>query len=494
MPAPGDSKDTLEPPLTRRFAFVSSSIEYTQGVLPVADALERAGYAVYWVSFRGYERHWLIRNGVQPPRILDTLATFDASRFAHKELVLTRKLVRLENGAPPYVNDIILMDRMLKRKSAAFAYAYIAHLDTILTAYLQEHGIQFVSAGRDTALQIVCAKVCARLGIVSVVPTVIRLPDDRYGFCLGYTESEFVKFREAGDAERQQARTFLRLFRETKPIPSSVFFEKKNNAFVQRIPRDVRLCAAFVWRGLHDLNNDFTRYSLRRLFGMYVRRRLNALHVRLAPVFAPVGERPFAIYAYQMQPESSVDVLAPYVSDQPALIRQIVRALPASHELYVKPHPDHIGGLARRELLALKNIPGVRLVSPFLPSHDLMMRASVIFTLTGTMSFEAALHGVPSIIFAPEFFRAVPGVYYCRSALDLPALFARLLSRPNTDQEEEIVAFLASRFANSFVGRVSPYGGPFSDVEVTELVRAYETAYRALVTPAPSSIRASAIA
>lgn len=482
-----------------RLAFVSSSIEYSQGILPVARALERAGYAVHWISFRGYERDWLIRHGVPRRQILDTLAGFDACRFAENEFVLSRRLARLENGAPPYVNDIILMDRMLKRKKAAFAYAYIAHLDEVLTGYLQEHGIQFVSAGKDTALQIVCAKVCARLGIASVVPTVIRLPDDRYGFCLGYTESEFVKFREAGDAERLQARAFLRLFRETKPIPSVVFFEKKNNAFVRRLPRDIGLCAAFFWRGLHDLNNDFTRHSLRRLFRMYVRRRVNALHVALAPVFAPVGARPFAVYAYQMQPESSVDVLASYVSDQPALIRQIARALPASHELYVKPHPDHIGGLSRRELLALKNIPGVRLVSPFLPSHELMMRAAVILTLTGTMAFEAALHGVPAIIFAPQFFRALPGVHYCRSPLDLPALFTRLLSssttgHPRTDHDAEIVEFLALHFANSFVGRVSPYASAFSDAEVAELVNAYDMAYRALAAPVPSSVRASAIA
>lgn len=467
--------------MTKGFAFVSSSFEYTCGVLPVARMLEQRGYEVHWISFRGYERHWLMRNGVAPARILDTLATFDPKGSAAAEVI--QSLTRLENGSPPHANDIILMDRLLKRKPDEFGYAYLAHLERSLSEYFLRHDIRFVSAGRDTALQLVCAKVCERLGIASVVPTAVRLPDDRYGFCLGHTENEFVRFRTADEADRANARDFLRLFRETKPVPHNVLVERRNNSFLLRVPRDVGLYGSFFVRGLHDLGNDYTRYSLRQLFGMYLRRRLNALHVSLAPPFEPLGDRPFVIYAYHMQPESSVDVLASYVSDQPALIRQIARSLPATHELYVKPHQDHVGGLSRAELLELKRIPGVRLISPFVPSHALMLRSQAILTLTGTMAFQGALHGVPSIIFAQQFFRTLPGVHYCASPLDLPALFSRVLSQPKVNHDAEIVEFLAQQIANSFVGRVSPYVTEFTETEITGLVNAYATAYRALVNP-----------
>jgi hypothetical protein len=470
--------------MTKGFAFVSSSFEYTRGVLPLARRLEQSGFAVHWISFRGYERHWLRSQGVPPDRILDTLQTFDPSR--HRGAELMRALTRLENGSPPQINDIILMDRLLKLKPDDFAYAYLAHLDEVLSAYLLQHDIRFVSAGRDTALQIVCAKVCKRLGIASVVPTAVRLPDDHYGFCPGHTETEFIRFREAGESEREQAREFLRMFRETRPIPHNVLVERRHNSFLRRLPQDVSLYSAFFMRGLHDMGNDFTRYSLRQLFGMYLRRRLNALHLSLAPPFEPLGDQPFVIYAYHMQPESSVDVLASYVSDQPALIRQIARSLPANYELYVKPHQDHVGGLSRAELLTLRRIPGVRLISPFLPSHELMLRSRAILTLTGTMAFQGALHGVPSIIFAEQFFRTLPGVNYCVSPLELPALFARVLTQPKMNHDAQIVEFLAQQIANSFVGRVSPYVMEFSETEIVGLVNAYETAWQALV---PSGAR-----
>jgi hypothetical protein len=468
--------------MSKDFAFVSSSFEYTRGVLPLAQRLEAHGYRVHWISFRGYERDWLLENGVAQSRILDTLGTFDPQRMRAEEV--QHELDRLDGGGTPYVNDIILMDRLLRLKRDGFAYAYLAHLHRAINHFLQERDIRFVSAGRDTALQIVCAKICARLGIVSVVPTAIRLPDDRFGFCVGHTEAAFVRFQHAGEAERAQARAFLRLFRETRPVPHNVFVERRHNSFLRRLPQDIELYTAFFTRGLHDRGNDYTRYSLKKLFGMYLRRRFNAVHLAVAPPYEPLGSKPFVIYAYHMQPESTVDVLASYFSDQPAVIEQIARSLPSDHELYVKPHQDHVGGLGRRQLLALKHIPGVRLVAPFESSHELMLRSKAIVTLTGTMSFQGALHGVPSIIFAPQFFGSLPGVHRCASPLELPAILAKVLAGDRGDHDAEIVEFLALQIANSFVGRVSPYVDPFSEAEIGTLIRAYDAAYVKLVAPA----------
>jgi hypothetical protein len=319
------------------------------------------------------------------------------------------------------------------------------------------------------------------------------MPDDRYAFCQGHLEAEFVKFRDPNDADRRWAREFLSTFRDSKPIPWAVLLERKNNQFLRRVPADIRLFMGMLRWGRHDRNNDFTRYSMRRLLAMYVRRRWNALHVRAAPLFEPLGERPFVLYAYQMQPESSIDVLSSYMSNQPELITQIARSLPATHELYVKPHPDHVGGLTRRQLTELKRIPGVRLISPFLPSHDLMVRAAVVLTPTGTMAFQAAMHGVPAVIFAPEFFRAMPGVHYCRTLTDLPQIFQAVLNQPRGGSDAAIVEFLAANYVNSFLGRVSPYGSAFDPAEIASLLSAYKEVFQKLTRQAPAALLARAL-
>lgn len=471
---------------TRHFAFLSSSIEYTQGILPLARRMERHGYRIHWISFRGFERHWLIQNGVPPDRILDTIGTFEPERYSDAEI--TERLQRLEGDSMPLANDIILMDRKLKLKPKAFSQAYLAHIERVLTEFVIDRRIAFVSAGRDNALQISCGKICARLGIPSVVPTVARMPDDRYGFCLGHTEWEFVTFRDPTDRDRAEAREFLEVFRETKPVPSAVLYERRNSRFLRRVHRDLAQWIRMALRGYYDRGNDFTRYSAGRLLKMFWTKRLNALIVKTFPVYEQFGSRPFVLYAVMMQPESSIDVLASFLSDQKTLITQIARSTPASLDLYIKAHPDYVGGMSRQQLLELRSIPGTRLIFPDRHTHDLMKKAAVVITPTGTMAFEAALHGIPSVIFAPEFFRHIPGVHYCSTATELPALLQRLLTEPRRDRDDEIVDFLGFIFANTFVGRVTTYMGPFSEDELRDLHDAYDRIYERLVRTRSESV------
>jgi capsule polysaccharide export protein KpsC/LpsZ len=171
------------------------------------------------------------------------------------------------------------------------------------------------------------------------------------------------------------------------------------------------------------------------------------------------------------------------VSDQGYLISAIAKSTPCTHDLYVKPHPDHIGGRSRAELLELAKIPGVRLISPHLNSHDLIQGASIVLTPTGTMAMESAFFRVPSIVFADEFFKAMPFVHHCRSLGELPELIPRLLSSPRPDRSSEMISFLAYQFANSFAGRYNTYIGPYSEEELTTLVHAYSVVYDRLRQP-----------
>jgi hypothetical protein len=459
----------------KRMAFVSSSFEYTRGILPFARRLEQHGYTVFWVSFRQYELNWLRQQGVDDDRILDTSGGVREGLYADAEI--DERLARLENGRAPFVNDIILMDRLVKLKSARFARTYLAHIERLLTAFLVDNGITLVSAGRDTVLQISCAKICERLRIPSVVPTVTRIPDDRYGFCLGYMDDVFVRMAEVTDEHRRAAAELLRNFRAERPIPTTIILERKNNQFLRRIPKDIRLSLQAIRRGLADRDNDFTRYTFGQLLRMYLRRRFQAMHVRLAPMFEPTGSRPFVLYAYQMQPESSVDVLANVFSDQMALLTQIARAVPSTHDFYVKPHPDHVGGLSRSTLMKIKALPGVRLISPFVNSHDLMHRASLVVTPSGTMAFEAALHGRCSIVFSRPFFAALPAVHRSSSPEELPCLIRRLITDPPQLDDAEVEAFLARLQADTFAGRVTDYFGPFVEAEFESMIRSYDLLY-----------------
>ncbi len=157
-----------------------------------------------------------------------------------------------------------------------------------------------------------------------------------------------------------------------------------------------------------DVGNDYTRYTIPRLVQMYLQRRWNLLQIVLKPPYDRMGDRPLVLYALHMQPESSIDVFGSYFADQVVLIEQIARSLPATHDLYVKAHPDDVDGRPLSFYRRLKTIPGVKIIDPRMDSRPLMRTCDLVFTVSGTIAYEAGLLQIPAITFARNFFQRPP--------------------------------------------------------------------------------------
>jgi len=462
----------------KNVALLPSHLE--PGQYTLAQRFEQAGFRIFWITHTTFDRLWLIRLGAPADRILDTTLP-DSLQMTEAEIDAC--LLRLEAGAAPFINDIIEMDRRLKHKSYAFARAYLAHIEKVLTDFLTRNAIRYVSNGRDTALHLACHKICQRLGIPSVVPTIMRIPDNRFGFCVGYREAEFVRLGAPDRDDFDEARRLVKQFREKKTLSETSQFERRNSRYLRRLIPDLKRFLTLAYRASHRPGDDVGRYSMPQLLKMFLRKRINALHLKAAPVWEPRGNRPYVLYGLQMQPESSIDVLASFVSNQTNLIALIAKSTPCTHEVYVKPHPEYVGGVARGHLLAIKRIPGVRLVSPFLSSHQLIMQAAVVLTPTGTMAMESAFFGVPSVIFAEEFFRGLPSVNYCANPNELPKLIPKLIATGRREVFDSVVDFVADYLARSFPGRVTNYLGPYTEEELASLVHAYSIVYDYLNDP-----------
>src|SRR5207249_203047 len=130
-------------------------------------------------------------------------------------------------------------------------------------------------------------------------------------------------------------------------------------------------------------------------------------------------------------------------SDQFALITLIARSLPVSHDLYVKIHPTDVDGRSLSWFRRIAAIPGVRLINYDVSSRALVERASIVFTLTGTIGYEAALLGKTVITFAKNFYNGLPTVRYCDTPTGLPSLIAASLEHhPTADLDERAIEFL----------------------------------------------------
>jgi hypothetical protein len=201
-------------------------------------------------------------------------------------------------------------------------------------------------------------------------------------------------------------------------------------------------------------------------------------------------DQPFASYFLHIQPEYTVEGVAFEYQDQIALVRNIIAALPADVLLCVKEHRISAGTRPQSFYGELVSIPNVWLLHDTMDSFEIIQRACLNLTLSGTVALESMCFGVPVISFGDVYYEHFRGVHRVRTMAELCRLVARpeKLSRVTRD---EILAALAARYACSYD---SPYP-PTDETGVTNLANALlaECCRRSLLRDADAYARFSRI-
>jgi hypothetical protein len=243
-------------------------------------------------------------------------------------------------------------------------------------------------------------------------------------------------------------------------MADSVGFRK-----MQRAPRVLRpgKWAGTVRRLLADLSSDDYRRSVRAggtlptptQVRATLSRAVNWRRYRLHDLFetVPATPEPYGYYGLHYQPEATTLVNGQFWTNQVALIENIARSLPITHRLYIKEHRVHLGSRSLAYMQAIKRIPNVRLISPFADSHALTRNADVVFTISGTMGWEAILYDRPLVIFGDIFYQAFDRTVTVKNPETLPGVVARLLAdfRPDPEALETFVAAVLNRTYAGFM-------------------------------------------
>jgi hypothetical protein len=437
-----------------RLLLVGYPAEY---FLSMAVALEADRFEVYWVVPLLSDVRFLKSAGVSAERILSLDARF--VRTVEGWDRSAEYLLRVESPDGPKVYDIIQMDRLLKTKDWRFAVNYLAHVARAVDAFVVANKIELATSWRDTAPQLISMLVCRSRQVPFVVPTRLRIPQEVYGFCSAHHTQSFLQLREPNSSDMVWAERVLEGFESRAVRPA---LKKSSRSFLdvlRLLPVHVRAFKYEVRRSVADAGNDYARYTLPALVRMYAMRRVNLLLYKLVQPAVRVTPRVsrFGLYALHTQPESSVDVQGSYFSNQVELIRQIARSMPVDCPLFVKVHPTDVDGKSLRFYREIAAIPGVVLLDFSIDSRTLLNEASIVFALTGTIAYEAALARKPVIVFARNFFNELPTVAYCSAPSGLSALISKMTALPLDDRElrPQVLAFLARMRACCFDGEVS---------------------------------------
>lgn len=219
-----------------------------------------------------------------------------------------------------------------------------------------------------------------------------------------------------------------------------------------------------------------------------VRRRANSARsalARIETIDAP-PDTPYVFFGLHLQPESSIDVWAPFYSNQLWVIEQISRSLPPTHRLMVKIHKSDVSNYSSQQLDNMRKLPGVDLVTPSAEARSFIERADLVVAIQGTIGLEAALIGKPTIMLGDSPVTVFPTASRIGAIHDFPALIREKLVSKSPDRQD-IVSAYASFLAPFFVACHNDWTRPIDADGISNYVAIFDELRRHLTSVAENA-------
>lgn len=351
----------------------------------------------------------------------------------------------------PYDEPLLTRDEMLKRLQVT-AKAIIEFLDT-------ERPDAVVFSVIGSMASMLLYHIAKKRGIQTILIH-LALIQNRVGFTEDYRTFNWVRarFEELQSGARrspleEEARQYIEEFRK-KPAPylknlaPDFNFQAHRSANFQFLApahlwRSARWYTGTLYRELFKNERYYDDIPVRLQLWDKLKRRVRGIrgferyYSRINP-----AER-YAFYPLHQEPETALLLYAPYQADQLAVIKAAAHALPIDMLLYVKEHPEMVGYRTRKYYREITKIPNVRLIDPRTTSYELIAKAALTFTITGTVGWESVLFKKPVITFGDVFFNDLSFVRHCENFNELPFLVRDALSAPDYD-ERELLNYVAA--------------------------------------------------
>ena len=205
-------------------------------------------------------------------------------------------------------------------------------------------------------------------------------------------------------ANRQKARKYIKEFRETFKQPDYLVKLNESEPFFKKIRREMspyyHTLRWYLKKPVNYLDNLGITPDYRPpkivLRDHYCRKKYKKFmdNFNYYP-FEKMGR--FAYFPLQVQPEATIDVIAPYFNNQMEVARQVAMSLPDDYTLVVKEHPAMVGLRPSSYLEKIARTVNVKFVDYRISSETILKRADLVISPSGTTIAEAAFLKKPAI-------------------------------------------------------------------------------------------------
>jgi hypothetical protein len=358
-------------------------------------------------------------------------------------------LARLEGEGIPSVHNMILGDPIVSKIDYEQALGFATFLLNRFAWLYQSLEPSVIVGSFDGLHSAIAFAVAKKLGIPWVALNFSVIPQGLACFCAALTPDSRIQLSPLPGEAGADAAEYLRRF-EHRDIKAYAYIAPRPQSISGQLAALPRRLGAVVKTlknsRLHSqlqLAESRNLYSLPAVLhflrrGAHARRAIASFPTRTSP-----PPQPYVLFGLHLQPESSIDVWAPFFSNQPWVIELIARAIPPTHKLLVKIHKSDVSNYTRAQLVEMCSWPGVEIVAPFADMRSFIERAQLLISIQGTMGLEGALLGKQVITLGESPLVLFPNVSPVGRITDLPRLIREKLVAAPPNREEIVAAYAA---------------------------------------------------
>jgi Capsule polysaccharide biosynthesis protein len=352
-------------------------------------------------------------------------------------------LSSLEGPGIPTIHNMILGDRIVSKLDYRDALAYSTFLTRRLMSLYEALRPTAVIGAFDALHGSLGFAVAKKMDIPWFALNFSVIPPGFACFCDRLSPSARVKLSEQPLYDmRSVAESSLAKF-ESRKIEAPAYITPLPRSFtgkIAKLPDRILALQRTVRRArrrqylkfVEDPSGHDVAAAL-RLFRRTARARsaLSTIQTVTEPPSIP-----YTFFGLHTQPESSIDVWAPFFSNQMWVVELLARSIPPTHKLLVKIHKSDAANYSREQLHRMRSFPGVELVGPLADTHRFIEKADLVFSIQGTIGLEGALLGKPVIVLGDSPVAMFPSASPIGKIIDLPELIGRRLAeRPPTRKQ-----------------------------------------------------------
>ena len=299
------------------------------------------------------------------------------------------------------LNELVISDRALKYYGD-WGYDYLRNIQKPIYEFIKKNNISFIFGETTYAHEVLIHRIARsrkELNCTYLHPQTIRIPGYHFTFLKDEFQSEIYEeftfdIYSEGDLIEVQRPT------ESVLVEKMV---KKSMGIPSKLKRGVRF---FTLENLERDDPSISPTNLKGRLRKGFREEWNRVaypFVKKTP-YSQIEGKKFVLFTLHKQPEASVDIVGRYFEDQFKVIQNIWKILPDDHYLVVKEHTNAIGDRSLSFFKKLKQHRNIILADETINSHRLIQQCRAVFSISGSVAYEAALYGKPAFLFAHIFF------------------------------------------------------------------------------------------